>query len=512
MISCYIFENNATNTECWLILSPFLLRYPSYDLSKNFSFIRFNLVKIYMDNNAQYLLRSLIHECGIDIIHKPLQFDTIFREYAKGQFKPEIYLLVLSSTTGVVDKLLENNSSPLNTLANQLSLQLYENLGIDKSSASWAIDSWIFALNLKVDLPPLNLARAQPRNYFSERNRESGLFFNVEQSTKQLAVLFADICGSTSLYESIGDDLARHFISICIKIMVKNIAPYKGKLIKTIGDEIMCIFPNATLALNAACAMQIAVKNNMADLKQQLSIRIGFHYGSVICEANDVFGDTVNVAARVAGLAKAEQIMTTDAVYANLPDELQKKTKPYKSINLKGKQQQCDIYWVLWKKNDEEQELALPHAKHFVTSPYVQVILKHIPQNTTRRQILQFVKPALEGGLFSKSGTIEHISILVYKDHLSHIMEFHAILSIQPDEAAKRIINTLHRKPLNGHHIAVMEYIERSIYNNSRVIYTKDEHPKGNCLVDRRDSRKRFKLITIEQLKDFTWIEEHPSV
>jgi class 3 adenylate cyclase len=127
--------------------------------------------------------------------------------------------------------------------------------------------------------------------------------------------VFADICGSTSLYDELGDDLARHFTANCIKIMVREISLFKGTLIKTIGDEIMCTFPNAKLALNAACAMQNAVKNSGANSKQPLSIRIGFHYGFVICETNDVFGDTVNVAARVAGLAKADQILTTSAVY-----------------------------------------------------------------------------------------------------------------------------------------------------------------------------------------------------
>ena len=110
--------------------------------------------------------------------------------------------------------------------------------------------------------------------------------------------------------------------------MSSQISPYKGILIKTIGDEIMCTFPDAKSALNAACAMQNAVKNSREDSKQPLSIRIGFHYGVVICEADDVFGDTVNVAARVAGIAKTDQIMTTAATYDALPATLQNQTRP----------------------------------------------------------------------------------------------------------------------------------------------------------------------------------------
>jgi class 3 adenylate cyclase len=367
----------------------------------------------------------------------------------------------------------------------------------------------MFALDLKVHL---SLAPKVDTDFGDDDHRDVKSLFTVEQITKKLAVLFADICGSTSLYDDIGDDLARHFTANCIKIMVSQISPHKGTLIKTIGDEIMCTFPNATSALNAACAMQHAVKNNAADSKQPLSIRIGFHYGLVICEANDVFGDTVNVAARVAGLAKADQIMTTVAVYVALPAELQKNIKSYKSISLKGKQAQSEIYWVLWKDNNKDNNnetpvLSSPVISHYDTRFSTQVILKYIPQNTTYKQILQFVAPALKGGLFSKSGTVEHITVLAQKERLSDTTDFHAILSIKPNEAAKRIINKLHRKQLNSRHIAVAEYIERSIYNsrtgNMRI---KDNHPENSHVADRRNI-KLFRLITIGQLKDFSWTE-----
>jgi hypothetical protein len=133
--------------------------------------------------------------------------------------------------------------------------------------------------------------------------------------------------------------------------------------------------------------------------------------------------------------------------------------------------------------------------------------LKYIPQNTTYKQILQFVAPALKGGLFSKSGTVEHITVLAQKERLSDTTDFHAILSIKPNEAAKRIINKLHRKQLNSRHIAVAEYIERSIYNSrTGNVRIKDNHPENSQAADRRNM-KLFRLITIGQLKDFSWAE-----
>lgn len=132
----------------------------------------------------------------------------------------------------------------------------------------------------------------------------------------------------------------------------------------------------------------------------------------------------------------------------------------------------------------------------------MRVILKYIPKNTTYRQIIHFLKPALEGGLFSKFGKIQRVLVLVHKHRLSQSIDFHAILDIQPDEAAKRVINKLHKKPLNGHCIEVTEYIERSIYNSNNS-YTRNKYPD----LDRRDVTKRFRLITIDQLNDFVWTE-----
>ncbi len=461
-----------------------------------------------MDNKARYLLQNALHSHeGINIIYEPIRLNAILRYYAEGQFDAEIYLFILSAIAGIADTLIKNNSSPLKVLAATLSLELHENLGIDKSSAVWTVNSWIFALKLKVihthEAAPTLLPSSKTDTRFSNRDRDARHIFTVEQRSKKLAVLFADICGSTSLYDELGDDLARHFTANCIKTMVDEISPYKGTLIKTIGDEIMCTFPNAKLALSAACAMQNAVKNSGENSKQPLSIRIGFHYGIVICEDNDVFGDTVNVAARVAGFAKADQILTTSVVHDKLPAELKNQTRQFIHINMKGKQEQCEIYWVLWKKHHNNLPLPSVPTPDYITNLSTKIILKYIPQNTTRKQILQFIKPILKGGLFGKSGTIERISVLVQKNRLSDTMMFHAILYIQPDPVAKRIINKLNKKPLNDHQVAVTEYTERCIHNN----ITKDKYPESRNINERRNPDQLIRIITIEQLKDFIWTD-----
>jgi adenylate cyclase len=174
----------------------------------------------------------------------------------------------------------------------------------------------------------------------------------MSQSVKKLAVLFADICGSTALYDKLGDDLARQLIMRCINTMSGKISAYQGRLIKTIGDEVMCIFPSAEAAFHASCAMQTAVENDRTSNGSILHIRIGFNYGEVINELNDVFGNTVNVAARVASITRAGQIMATQAVFDALPIDLRGRMRQILRAEFKGKQDQLDIYQVVFEKED----------------------------------------------------------------------------------------------------------------------------------------------------------------
>ena len=161
----------------------------------------------------------------------------------------------------------------------------------------------------------------------------------MPQHVEKLAVLFADICGSTALYENFGDDFARKIISRCIDTMTGKISAYQGKLIKTIGNEIMVTFPSAEAALHAACAMQLAVVNERPSDGVPLQIRIGFNYGEVVKESDDVFGNTVNVAARVAAITRAGQVLATQAVVNALPPNLQNRLRQIMRAEFKGKQE-----------------------------------------------------------------------------------------------------------------------------------------------------------------------------
>jgi adenylate cyclase len=176
----------------------------------------------------------------------------------------------------------------------------------------------------------------------------------MPQSVEKLAVLFADICGSTALYENLGDDLARKLIFQCINTMSDKIFAGQGTLIKTIGDEVMATFPSAEAAFHAACSIRDAVENILPLDGVPLHIRIGFNFGPVIKESNDVFGNTVNVASRVTAITRAGQIMATQAVFDGLPVDLRKRMGQILRAELKGKQDPFVLYQIILEHEDVE--------------------------------------------------------------------------------------------------------------------------------------------------------------
>lgn len=180
----------------------------------------------------------------------------------------------------------------------------------------------------------------------------------MEKSTGSQAVLFADVSGSTRLYETLGNDQALSCIGMCLGIMRDAAQAQGGRVVKEIGDELMCTFPDGPSAARAASEMQNRVAMQEPVEGQQLAIRVGMHFGPVIERDGDVFGDCVNVAARMAGLAKGGQIITTREVVDTLPAELRSMTRSLDVLPVKGKAQDIAVYELMARAGEDLTTIA----------------------------------------------------------------------------------------------------------------------------------------------------------
>jgi class 3 adenylate cyclase len=179
-----------------------------------------------------------------------------------------------------------------------------------------------------------------------------------ERTDCNVAILFADVSGSTTLYEKLGDARALAAVSGVVELLSKCVAAHGGRVVKTIGDEVMAALPTAAAALEAASDMQNRLSALAPIEGVRLAIRVGFHYGPAIAEGGDYFGDAVNTAARLAGLARAGQIITTSATVAALPELLRASTRELDALPVKGKEAPVRIAEVIWDAGDDLTMLA----------------------------------------------------------------------------------------------------------------------------------------------------------
>lgn len=159
-----------------------------------------------------------------------------------------------------------------------------------------------------------------------------------QKTRSERAILFVDICDSTELYEQVGDAQARRLIEDCVVSFAETSAAESGKVIKTLGDGLMCMFPTADAALNAAVSMRSSVTD------RPLRIRVGFHVGPVIETEDDIFGDTVNIAARVSSFAKPGEVLFTESSVECLSQGARLGTRFFDQASFKGKSEPVSIY------------------------------------------------------------------------------------------------------------------------------------------------------------------------
>ena len=206
-----------------------------------------------------------------------------------------------------------------------------------------------------------------------------------------VAVLFADIAGSTKLYEVLGDATAKAMIDEALVEMTAVTARHAGRVIKTIGDEVMCVFDGADRGFIAATDMQNRIDKLPVVNGAKRRIRVGFHAGTVIEENGDVFGDTVNTAARMAGLAKGMQIITTRTTVDMLSPALRMGTRDIAALAVKGKADDLAVCEVIWQEGDD-----LTMTAPSVNLPQSQSVL--VLRHTGREIVMNQSRPAVSLG------------------------------------------------------------------------------------------------------------------
>lgn len=201
----------------------------------------------------------------------------------------------------------------------------------------------------------------------------------MEETVLRSAVLYADVSGSTKLYEKFGDKIARADIHTCLDLLIGVAAQWDGVVLKTIGDEIMCQFPNALKAAMAASEMQQELAAAGEQNKFQsgaLRIKIGWHYGSVEWRKGDLIGEAPVTAQQVIKLAKAGEILTTGQSVKSLPEDLRSQVHVIDQIKAEAWDGQLEVCVMQWEEAEDVTRMS-ETGTFEVTAPHGTLVLTH---------------------------------------------------------------------------------------------------------------------------------------
>ena len=179
----------------------------------------------------------------------------------------------------------------------------------------------------------------------------------MSETLLRIAVLYADVSGSTRLYEKFGDEIACADIHTCLDILSNVVEQHDGKKIKTIGDEIMCSFYRSVNAAEAAMQMNQDLRDasEMGRFQSgELHIKIGWHYGDGIFRKDDVIGEAPLLAQQAIGMAKRDEILTTQKSIDELPTIIKCTANFIDTVEAEDGSGDIDIYALPWDEDDED--------------------------------------------------------------------------------------------------------------------------------------------------------------
>jgi len=191
---------------------------------------------------------------------------------------------------------------------------------------------------------------------------------SVKRTGHPCAILFVDLFGSAEIYQALGNARAHAVIAKTLAVLTQSIGRHCGDVVKTIGDGAMCVFASARHAMDAAMDMQRCVKQ--AALLSEFAgnspaLRVGFHFGPVISQGADIFGDAVNVAARVLAQAKPGEILLTKDTAKTLPKRTGNSIRSVGRRLVKGKAEPMELCQVIFEREGLTVPRKLTHPPEF---------------------------------------------------------------------------------------------------------------------------------------------------
>ena len=186
------------------------------------------------------------------------------------------------------------------------------------------------------------------------------------------AILAADVAGYSRLMGA-GEEATLAALKACRRELIDpKIAEYRGRIVKTTGDGVLVEFPSAVDAVRCAIEIQraMAARNATIPEDRRVEFRIGINVGDIIIDEGDIYGDGVNIAARVESLASPGEICLADNAYQQIKGKLAFDVSDLGEQHLKNIAQPVRVYGVRLDGTPERPALVLPDKPSIAVLPF----------------------------------------------------------------------------------------------------------------------------------------------
>ena len=213
------------------------------------------------------------------------------------------------------------------------------------------------------------------------------------QRSREATVMFAEVVGAAELQARAGD-ASREAIAACLDRALAAIAG-RTRVVKRFGSRLMLLADGPDTAASASTTMQLALRDFPAAEANRLGLGIGFHHGPVIQDNTDVFGDTVNVAARLVEQAAQGQILLAAATAHLIQQPYRRSVRLLYSLRLKGFEEELVLCEIVWRGDDVATfpPLGAPPAP-----PRVKLELRYRDQKLVLRRAVEEISVGRDAG------------------------------------------------------------------------------------------------------------------
>jgi adenylate cyclase len=175
-------------------------------------------------------------------------------------------------------------------------------------------------------------------------------------------VVFADLTGSTGVFETLGNAKATEAITRLTHWISQVCQAHMGRVVKTLGDGVLAVFPDGPSAVDAVIELQRNHQKRILNWPPKLRMRlqVGVACGEIVEVEGDCYGDAVNVASRLSDLSGADQIWATDTVIEQLAPESGVRFRGLGAVNIRGKQEARVLFRIEWQEEVMSEFLTEP--------------------------------------------------------------------------------------------------------------------------------------------------------